>query len=536
MDKPRPCARSHRSLDSDARPDVTAIITSVPRNERLAIAALAAVSLVCRALAFFNYRFDSDEPQHLHVAWGWTAGLLQYRDVFDNHAPLFHMITAPLLALVGERPTVLFYMRAPMLVLWAVVLWATFVAARRLYDARIAAWSTLLLAVIPIFFLKSLEYRTDNLWNALWMLAVVALLHERFFLAGLLLGMAMTTSMKTTLLIATLLMAAAITRTLHRRYALLVLGAALPPALVAWYFWHRGAWPSVVYCVVKYSEEVAATWDPLAVWARRAFWVPAMIAIIVLGRKRQFWAVATAVFFVTLVAFWILLSPRDALPFLPFVVMFGVAAAAERQPRAAVATPAGAAVLFLALNLYYANGFRNRTREYTTMMTQVLGLTRPGEYLMDYKGETVYRRRPYYYIFEAIGRRELERHMIPDNVPESIVAARCYVTQADGPFWSTRTQLFLRTHFMDMGRLRAAGSDIAGDGSFSIAIPGDYVIIGHAGQASGTLDGTRYTAARRLDAGPHRFERDHPGEVVAVLWAPAFQRGYSPFHLKDREF
>ncbi|HWS72879.1 MAG TPA: hypothetical protein VN605_12235, partial [Thermoanaerobaculia bacterium] len=69
----------------------------------MALAALGAVSLVFRSLAFFRYRFDSDEPQHLHVAWGWTAGLVQYRDYFDNHAPLVHILTAPILRLVGER-------------------------------------------------------------------------------------------------------------------------------------------------------------------------------------------------------------------------------------------------------------------------------------------------------------------------------------------------------------------------------------------------------------------------------------------------
>src|SRR5438876_9991664 len=122
------------------------------RGEAAVIAALTAVSIVFRALAFFFYRFDSDEPQHLHVTWGWTAGLLQYRDIFDNHAPLFHMLTAPLLALIGERPTVLFYMRVPMLVLWAVMLASIFVIARRLYDTRVAAWSTLLLSLLPAFF------------------------------------------------------------------------------------------------------------------------------------------------------------------------------------------------------------------------------------------------------------------------------------------------------------------------------------------------------------------------------------------------
>src|SRR5947208_12458843 len=72
--------------DIVARRDLTDIIRSVSRIEARLIAGLAGISLVLRAIAFFHYRFDSDEPQHLHVAWGWTAGLLQYRDVFDNHA------------------------------------------------------------------------------------------------------------------------------------------------------------------------------------------------------------------------------------------------------------------------------------------------------------------------------------------------------------------------------------------------------------------------------------------------------------------
>ncbi|HEV8434125.1 MAG TPA: hypothetical protein VGR95_11980, partial [Thermoanaerobaculia bacterium] len=55
--------------------------------ERWTLTAIAAASVVLRAVCYFRYRFDSDEPQHLHVAWGWTQGLVQYRDYFDNHAP-----------------------------------------------------------------------------------------------------------------------------------------------------------------------------------------------------------------------------------------------------------------------------------------------------------------------------------------------------------------------------------------------------------------------------------------------------------------
>ena len=153
---------------------------TISRSERLLAMAIAAVTLAMRAVAFFHYRFDSDEPQHLHVAWGWTAGLLQYRDVFDNHAPLFHMAMAPLL-------------RAPRRAAGHPALHARADARaldhRQRRDVRrsrggcttiaIAMWSVLLLNVLPPFFLKSIEFRTDNLWNAFWMLAVAVLVLSR---------------------------------------------------------------------------------------------------------------------------------------------------------------------------------------------------------------------------------------------------------------------------------------------------------------------------------------------------------------------
>src|ERR1700676_214435 len=47
--------------------------------------------------------WNSDEPQHLHVVWAWANGMLPYKDVFDNHSPLFQAISAPLFALLGKR-------------------------------------------------------------------------------------------------------------------------------------------------------------------------------------------------------------------------------------------------------------------------------------------------------------------------------------------------------------------------------------------------------------------------------------------------
>src|SRR3954464_4432987 len=123
-----------QSMSSGAPCDTDTISVRLSRSERIILSIGAIASLALRAVAFFHYRFDSDEPQHLHVAWGWTAGLVQYRDVFDNHAPLFHMAMAPLLRVLGERPDILLFMRAPMLVLWIIVSAAAFAIARRLYD------------------------------------------------------------------------------------------------------------------------------------------------------------------------------------------------------------------------------------------------------------------------------------------------------------------------------------------------------------------------------------------------------------------
>jgi len=63
--------------------------------ERYAFLLLAASVVVLRILAIFNLHVDSDESQHAHVIWGWTTGRLQYRDLFDNHMPLFQMAYAP---------------------------------------------------------------------------------------------------------------------------------------------------------------------------------------------------------------------------------------------------------------------------------------------------------------------------------------------------------------------------------------------------------------------------------------------------------
>jgi hypothetical protein len=491
-------------------------------------------------VAFFRYRFDSDEPQHLHVAWGWTAGLLPYRDFFDNHAPLFHIATAPILRAVGEREDVLLFMRAPMLALFAVMIWATYVLGSRLYDADVARWAAVMLSLLPPFFLKSLEYRTDNLWVALWMIAVVVLTGgeltiARGFAVGMILGFAMATSMKTSLLLITLGIAAIVTILMKKQRARMgatvtvLVGAAIVPAIVALYFVRHGAWDALVYCNFVFNQGIGATRTAATVWGPRLAYVPLMIIALRIAWRyrgaradRFFWAVATAAFFLTLGGFWILISPRDYLPFLPMIAIFAVAAIGRRTW-----IYAALALVFVGFIAKEIRGFKDQTGEEITMIRQVLRLTRPGELLMDIKGETIFRQRPSYHIFEFITRNQMLRGMIADTVARDVVARRCYVAQADGEFWPPHARAFLSANFLDLGRLRAAGQWIKADGSFTIAVPGDYVIVSRNGVVHGPA---------AFAAGPHRVGRANSGERLAVVWAPAIERGLSPFRLQDRDF
>jgi len=492
-----------------------------------AAGAAVGVGVVLRALCFFHYRLDSDEPQHLHVAWQWTQGLLQYRDFFDNHAPLFHMTMAPILALVGERADAPIWMRAPMLVFFAVVVGVTYILGRKLWSHDVGLWAAITLALFPPFFLKSLEFRTDNLWNALWMIALLLIVSGRWRLAaGVILGLALCVSMKTILLIVTLGAAALLTRGIRMN----PIGIPIAPAILAWYFHIKGAWPQLVYCVFTFNTR-GTTPSPFR------FVYPIAIAAMVwiawryrerFDKEKFFLAVAAAIFVITLVCFWTLISPRDYLPVMPIAALFLVA----KLPRAATI---GLCAIFIGTICYYAKPLVNQTDEHITMLNQVLGMTRTGEPLMDYKGETIFRRRPFYFIFEKIGREQVRSGAIQDTIPESIIATRCHAAQADGPFWPPRGREFMVKNFLDMGRIRASGQWIGDDGNFTIAVPGEYIVVDANGIASGTLDASPQTAARTLEQGSHHFERAHDGPL-AVMWAPAFRRGYSPFHLRDREF
>src|SRR6201981_1964014 len=116
------------------------------RWENWVAAILFLVVLVLRILSAAHYRIDSDEHQHLHVVWGWTKGMIPYRDYFDNHAPLFQVLCAPLFASLGTRADIIAPMRLAMIPLFAVSILLLRQIAGNLLSPRAGLWAAVLAA------------------------------------------------------------------------------------------------------------------------------------------------------------------------------------------------------------------------------------------------------------------------------------------------------------------------------------------------------------------------------------------------------
>ena len=239
-----------------------------PARERLpVIAPLIIAGLVALRIWYaWIYRIDSDEPQHLHVVWAWANGLLPYRDVADNHAPLFQFLCAPLFRVFGETADVIIPMRIAMTSLFLLTLGCVFKIGEALFSRQIGFWAACMTGFFPPYFATSVEFRTDDLWAALWAVVLMILATERpsakrAFYAGLALGATVATSMKSTLLVASLTIALVFAAALWRvparrliRWFLAGLGGfVLVPAMAAGFFAAQHALEPMIYGVFQHN-------------------------------------------------------------------------------------------------------------------------------------------------------------------------------------------------------------------------------------------------------------------------------------------
>lgn len=560
---------------------------SIQRLEKALVWTLLVGVFVLRIVYAIHYRMDSDEPQHLYVARGWAHGLMQYRDVFDNHTPLFHMICAPLVGAIGDRVELLIWMRLAMLPLFGLTLLAVYWIGQALFSPRLGLWAAVWIAVLRPFFATSAEFRADDLWMALWLLSIAVLVRPlltmwRSALAGLLLGAALGASLKTGLLTPCLLASAVVAVVVVARGCPLgsllsklarsavagAVGAAIVPGSIILYFAAKGALGPLKYGTIEHNS-ILGFGSPLDRWPL----LVGSLAMAVVGSwgawrpeapssltARRLFVVLLASFSLGALAFWPMLTPQSYLAVYPLLGVPVLAIVEKIVPlvlrRSSGRTrPAAPQVAWLAtvstvamiqlVILTACAPWHTHLSGPMRMWRDVLRLSDPGQKVMDLKGELLFRPRAYYYMLESVADLRFERGLITDDIPEQLVKSRTCVASPGRKRLPPGAYAFLRDNYIPVGSLLVAGKRLedplvpAGSQAkfpdrqvirFNVAVPARYGIISEASgkPVAGLLDDQPCQGPRFLDAGPHEY-RPASGEVDLVLiWAQALERGFRP--------
>ncbi len=558
----------------------------VSRHEKIIAVALLAAAFLWRLFYAFRAYIDSDEPQHLHIAWAQAHGLLQYRDVFNHHPPLFYMLCSPLVRWMGDRPDLVILMRLAMLPLLCVTLWCVYRIAKSLFSRRMALWAMVCAASLPFGFKATVESRTDNLWTMFWMLAMAVLLCGevtpwRSLVAGLIMGAAGGVTQKTAVLMACLGIGYVIVVTarsgvadwgrIARRHTVSlaagVLGfAVIPSALAAWFYW-KGAFAEFYYGIVQHNN-VPGTHGLDFFLKVTAFVLTALLLFLVLRRrmkqsppdplafKRVFLFAFVALYYVAAMT---LIPFLDRTHFLPIIPIIAIGAVRFARPALAwcsaffrsgrLACPAHrphvAAIVLIVVQLAYLAArapWRDETKPYMAQWKAVLQLIKPTDYVMDRKGELLFGRRAFYYTLEPeFGLRRIELGLIKDTIPENLVETRCCVVSPSIRRMPARGRHFIETNYVRAGPLLVAGqflrpssADTTQPVAFDIRIPASYCVVTANGSASGWLDRLPYDGPRFLGAGRHEFRPKSAQGTPALVWSRAIQRGFSPAWAKDK--
>ncbi len=542
------------------------------KSERVIIGLLLAILAFLKIAYAFRLRIDSDETQHLHVIWGWTARLLPYRDFFDNHSPLFQFLCVPLFSLLGERANIVSPMRLVTVPLYFVSLWCAYRIGKNILSPRAGAWAAVVTGAYAPFFINSSEIRPDDLWVAFWLLSILCLtqrplMKRNAFFAGLALGASFATSMKTTALALSLLIAgvAIVIAKISRRESVsgqrllhlaltLLLGVAILPATVVVFFASKGALPNLYYCVIEHNLvrglfklHLPKRWwlfDPLiAFTAVGGYFAWRNANEAGQGDRIALVAISAIAYSVLISAFWPMFEPYDILPVAPMALIFVIPLVSGiirslRGDGAGTLTTAGFSIIafveIITLLVVYplqANAMTDKI----SMIANALSLTTKNDFVMDPKGEYVFRRRAFYYVLEGLTIRRLQLGLIKDNIPETLIATRAPV--ATTLRLPQRAREFVEQNYVPLAfRLCVLGKMLGTHNDnlpkmyeFDIAIPARYAVVSERGQLNAIVDGTPLDKSRFLEAGHHQAIVSSGAGRIAVIWARAIKKRFSPF-------
>ena len=552
-----------------------------PRWERAAWLILGLALLVFRLLYTRWLRAGSDETQHLHVVWAWATGRLPYRDVFDNHTPLFHLLLSPIFRLLGERADIIIPMRVAVLPLYFLALGSVAWLGRKLFTDRIGFWAALAVGFWPLFFFTELEFRTDVLWNGLWMLSLAILLggaltSRRASLGGLVIGAAFATSLKTTPLVLALLGAVGVALLMdfarerrffvHRAHTLpvasfLAASLVLPGAIVL-YFISRHAFNEFKYGVIDHNLMPGLGHRPrdsyIVRFGPHVFFAAGLLLslaggwlVLRAGQAERSVRFRRAVLFlifafysVGMYCYWPLITKQDELPAIPLAGLLIVAALfsfGERlRHRTAWALAVGPAavlawIVWCGIEIRDEHGMDGKNlRGHIARLQTILNLTKPDETVMDGKGETIFRARPYYYALENITTARMRAGLLKDDIGEHLIVAGTAVIHVFR-LPADATKFVIANYLPLIGNpdVRVLGQQLATPAAgqpwrATVAVAGDYCFLSGDTAIPGTLDGEHADGCHQLTRGAHTFLPDQPASSITIFYQRAYLQGHRP--------
>lgn len=223
-------------------------------------------------------------------------------------------------------------------------------------------------------------------------------------------------------------------------------------------------------------------------------------------RRRVLVLFVCASYFVVMQIFWVPIS-RTYRPIYPliFILTTGalLAVANEFSIRSTVRRlldvvplPALGALAELLFLLILHPFLKADGKSESELLRQVLTLTTPDDYVLDCKGETIFRKRASPLIMERITTKAVQHGILVDDAPLRCVETRtCVVSAMALCSFSQPTRQFIERNYLPISdTLRVVGTKIAApiDRSphdFNIVIPASYEIISSSETVSGTLDG-----------------------------------------------
>jgi hypothetical protein len=193
------------------------------------------------------------------------------------------------------------------------------------------------------------------------------------------------------------------------------------------------------------------------------------------------------------------------------------------------------AVSLLALGSAQGKIFQDATGLKLGLVGDVLRLTRPDMYVMDAKGELIFRPRASRLVLEHLTNLRVKWGLLPDDIPGQLVAKHvCVVSDHK---LTRKTQAFTNAHYVSVAwRLKVLGHQLqpVQDGSesvypFEVVIPEFYTFVDPHGLVEGEIDGQPASGPVFLWPGSHVFRFREKGRPLAYEWFHAFECGFSPF-------